>query len=124
MVIVPLFRSLGSWIEKLPEASALVCASGVARLLALNSTTIEFGSAVPVKTGVWLLVMPSPLTPVSSAGRMPSVGAAVGPWVSTVKDDVGLTVEPKLLVATTWKVTGPSLRVGNWRTKLPLMSLV
>ena len=70
-------------------------------------------------------MMPSPLIPVSSAARIPRLGATVGPWVSIVKLRGRLMVEPKPLVAFTCTVYGPSGKgFGNGRMKLPLASLV
>ena len=49
-------------------------------------------------------MIPSPTIPVSSAARIARFGAVVGPWVSIVKLEGRLTVEPKVLVAFTCTV--------------------
>ena len=56
-------------------------------LLASRISTSTFGSAVPIKRGRVLAVIPSPWTPVSSRGLRPRVGTVVGPWVLMVKEN-------------------------------------
>lgn len=72
---------------QLPEPSAVAVPSKVVPFVSYNLTVL-FASAVPVKTGVLLLVMLSPLNaPLSVALVMSGELGAMGAVVSTVTDN-------------------------------------
>ncbi len=72
---------------QLPEPSAVAVPNNVVPLVSYNFTVL-LASAVPVKTGVLLLVMLSPLdVPLSLALVISGALGAVGAVVSTVTDN-------------------------------------
>src|SRR6185312_3945852 len=79
--VVPLVRLNGSWKVNEPltvDAVAVAWGGESWPLMMAKRVTRSPGSVLPVNLGRWLAVTPSPLTPVSSAGRIDNVGTTWG----------------------------------------------
>ena len=106
--IVPLTRSLASWVAKLPSGAITVAAGRFTTLPAASMTSSRvpgsgFGPTDPIRIGRRVLVRLSPRIPVSLPGARPRLGTAAGAVVSITSVRMALRLAlPATSEARTW----------------------